>query len=85
VLAPARTLTHARHSADLEPLGYPRERIVAQLEAARGAPVPIKRDKPTRYALERKLLVAVRRNIHHNRLGRVLKRVRFALDVVLRE
>ncbi len=71
--------------ADLETLGYPREKIVAQLEAARGAPVPIKREAPTRYALERKLLVALRRNIHQNTLGRVLKRVRFALDVVLRE
>jgi Sulfotransferase family len=71
--------------ADLETLGYPRTEIVAQLEAARGAPVPIKRAAPTRYALERRLLVALRRNIHTNRLGRLLKRVRFALDVVLRE
>jgi sulfotransferase family protein len=70
---------------DLETLGYPRERIVAELEAARGAPVPIRRESPTRYRLERKVLVALRRNIHTNRLGRVLKRVRFALDVVLRE
>jgi len=71
--------------ADLETLGYPREKIVAQLEAAKGAPVPVKREAPARYVLERKLLVAIRRNIHQNRLGRVLKRVRFALDVVLRE
>ena len=71
--------------ADLETLGYPRDKIVAQLESAAGAPVPIKRDAPTRYALERKLLVALRRNIQRNRLGRVLKRVRFALDVLLRE
>jgi len=71
--------------ADLETLGYPRAEIVEQLEAARGAPVPMKREAPTRYALERKLLVALRRNIHHNRLGRALKRLRFALDVVLRE
>ena len=71
--------------ADLETLGYPRAEIVEQLEAARGAPVPVKREAPTRYALERKLLVALRRNIHHNRLGRALKRLRFALDVVLRE
>jgi len=71
--------------ADLETLGYPRAGIVEHLEAARGAPVPLKREAPTRYALERKLLVALRRNIHHNRLGRVLKRLRFALDVVLRE
>ena len=71
--------------ADLETLGYPREKIVGQLEAARGAPVPIKSGAPMRYALERKLLVALRRNIHQNALGRVLKRMRFALDVVLRE
>ena len=71
--------------ADLETLGYPRTEIIEQLEAARGAPVSVKREAPTRYALERKLLVALRRNIHHNRLGRVLKRLRFALDVVLRE
>jgi hypothetical protein len=71
--------------ADLETLGYPRDKIVAKLEEAKGAPVPVKRKAPTRYALERKLLVAVRRNIHQNALGRVLKRVRFALDVVLRE
>jgi len=71
--------------ADLDTLGYPRDKIVAQLEAARGAPVPVKREAPLRYTLERKLLVAVRRNIHRNRLGRALKRLRFALDVVLRE
>jgi Sulfotransferase family len=71
--------------ADLETLGYPRDRIVAQLEAARGAPVPVKPQAPLRYALERRLLVALRRNIHRNALGKVLKRARFALDVLLRE
>ena len=85
VLALVQKLLDELDPADLATLGYPREKIVAQLEAARGAPVPIKRDAPTRYALERRLLVALRRNIHQNRLGRVLKRVRFALDVVLRE
>ncbi len=71
--------------ADLDTLGYPRAEIVAQLEAARGAPVPVKAQAPLRYQLERRLLVALRRNIHHNALGRVLKRARFALDVLLRE
>ena len=84
-LALVSRLVEQLDPADLETLGYPREKIVAQLEAARGAPVPIKREAPTRYALERRLLVALRRNIHQNALGRVLKRVRFALDVVLRE
>ena len=85
VLALVGRLLDALDPADLETLGYPRDRIVAQLEAARGTPVPVKREAPVRYRLERKLLVALRRNIHQNRLGRVLKRMRFALDVVLRE
>jgi hypothetical protein len=71
--------------ADLDTLGYPREKILAQLAAATGAPVPVKSKGPLRYRLERRLLVGLRRNIHHNALGRVLKRLRFALDVLLRE
>jgi hypothetical protein len=71
--------------ADLETLGDPREAILADLEAARGAQAPRPRKVPLRYAMERKVLVAVRRNIHQNALGRALKRLRFALDVVLRE
>ena len=71
--------------ADLDVLGYPREKIVADLAAARGAERPERRRAPLRYALERKLLVALRRNIHQNALGRALKRLRFALDVLLRE
>ena len=71
--------------ADLDALGYPREKILAQLAAATGAPVPVKSKGPLRYRLERRLLVGLRRDIHHNALGRVLKRLRFALDVLLRE
>ncbi|HLY38044.1 MAG TPA: sulfotransferase [Candidatus Binatia bacterium] len=85
VLALVARLVDELDPADLETLGYPRDRIVAQLEAAKGAPVPVKRGAPLRYRLERRALVALRRNIHTNRLGRVLKRVRFALDVMLRE
>ena len=70
---------------DLAVLGYPRDRIFADLDAARGSPRPAPRRPPLRYALQRKLLVAVRRNIHQKALGRLLKRARFALDVVLRE
>lgn len=70
---------------DLETLGYPREKIVAQLEAAKGSPVPVKAKGPLRYRMERRVLVALRRNIHQNALGKVLKKMRFALDIVLRE
>jgi len=85
VLALVGRLIDELDPADLETLGYPRAKIIAQLEAAKGAPVPVKRAAPLRYRLERKALVALRRNIHTNRLGRMLKRVRFALDVMLRE
>jgi len=71
--------------ADLDVLGYPRSEIVGQLEAAKGGSVPVKSKGPLRYRLERKALVALRRNIHRNALGRGLKRLKFALDVVLRE
>jgi len=71
--------------ADLETLGYPREKIVADLAAAKGGAVPVKAKGPLRYRMERKVLVALRRNIHENALGRVAKRLRFALDVLLRE
>jgi len=85
VLALVSRLVDELDPADLETLGHPRAKIVAQLEAARGAPVSAGREAPLRYKLERRLLVALRRNIHHNALGRALKRLRFALDVLLRE
>ena len=71
---------------DLQVWGYNRDLILAALDQARGRPASRqKRPQLDRYLLQRKLLVALRRNIHHNKLGRVLKRIRFALDVLLRE
>jgi hypothetical protein len=84
-LALVTQVLNALDPADLDTLGYPRDRIVAQLEEAAGAPVSVKAKAPLRYQLERRLLVALRRNIHRNALGRVLTRARFALDVLLRE
>ena len=72
--------------ADLAVLGFTREELRGQLDAARAAgAAPKPRRMPLTYALKRRLLVALRRNIHENALGRLLKRARFALDVVLRE
>lgn len=72
--------------ADLETLGYPREEMLARLDEAAGADTrPKRRRAPLRYTLQRKALVRLRKNIHHNALGRVLKKLRFALDVLLRE
>jgi len=81
-----RNLIDALDPGDLDTLGYPRDRIMAQLDEAAGrGGRPRKRKAPLRYSLQRKILVRLRKNIHHNTLGRILKRLRFALDVLLRE
>lgn len=84
-LAVVRRVLDELDPADLETLGYPREGILDALDAARGAPVPEARRIPLRYRLERRVLVALRRDIQRNALGRALRRLRFALDVLLRE
>jgi hypothetical protein len=85
VLALVTNLLDQLDPADLDTLGYPRQKIAEQLAAATGAPAPVRAQGPLRYRMERRLLVALRRNIHHNALGRAAKRLRFALDVLLRE
>ena len=43
------------------------------------------RSRPlNRYALERRLLLRLRRNIRHNAFGKLVKRLRWACDVLLR-
>ena len=85
-LALVRNLVDALDPADLDTLGYPRDTIMAQLDEAEGTGAkPRKRKAPLKYTLQRKLLVQIRKDIHQNALGRALKRLRFALDVVLRE
>lgn len=81
-----RKLVDRLDPADLDTLGYPRDEILAQLDEAAGQGAkPRKRKAPLRYSIQRKVLVRLRKNIHENALGRVLKRLRFALDVILRE
>lgn len=70
---------------DLETWGYPRAEIAAELEAIDLAGKPAPRPRVTRYALERKALVAVRRRIQPgNRLGGWVRRIREICDVLLR-
>lgn len=69
---------------DLATWGYARRTLRDELREV--APDgPRRRRRPlTRYTLERKLLVLLRRNIHRNALGRLVRRVRTACDVLLR-
>jgi hypothetical protein len=82
-LRQARQILERLLDEDLETWGYPRAGIVAQLDAV--TPSGVKRSRPwSRYALERRLLVRLRKNIHHNAFGRLVQRIRFACEVLLR-
>jgi len=82
-LEQARAILERLPDEDLATWGYPRAAILAQLDAVG----PSGRRKPrawNRYAIERRLLVRLRRNIHTNAFGRIVKRIRFVTDVLLR-
>jgi hypothetical protein len=69
---------------DLETWGFQRDALRGELAAVDLAGKSRRRRPLTRYTLERKLAVALRRNIHQNALGRLVRRIRYACDVLLR-
>ena len=82
----ARDIIAGLDPDDLHVWGYDRDPILSALEEAAGRPADRRRTpRLDRYRLQRKLLIMLRRNIHQNLLGRMLKRMRFGLDVLLRE
>jgi len=69
---------------DLASWGFNRQQLQQQLDAV---PVEGARKKGrglSRYTLERKLLIVMRRNIHHNAFGRLVRSVRNFCNVLLR-
>ncbi len=80
----ARSIVARLTDPDLEAWGHPRATLEAELDRIPTGG-PRRRRRPlTRYTLERKLLVLLRRNIHRNAFGRVVRRVREVCDVLLR-
>lgn len=85
-----RELVGALDPADVRTWGYdpstlfePLDRV--DVDRARAKLIADrKKDRWDRYKLQRRLLVWLRRDIHKSRLGRVLTRVRFVCDVLLR-
>jgi hypothetical protein len=69
---------------DLEAWGYRRRELEQQLDAIEPGGRRRQAVGLSRYTLERKLLVLLRRNIHHNTFGRLVRRLRNACDVLLR-
>jgi hypothetical protein len=71
--------------ADLETWGFPRASFFAPVEKAVRNGGRLERPPLLdRFRLERKLLVLLRRNIHQNTFGRLVRRTRLLCDVLLR-
>ncbi|TNF64328.1 MAG: sulfotransferase [Deltaproteobacteria bacterium] len=65
--------------ADLEAWQWPLDALWAPVELAGGGPPP----KP--YALQRRVMLALKKDIHNRPHGKIVKRVKYYCDVLLRE
>ena len=72
---------------DLQTWGYTRTSLWDALETvdpAKAKAVQRSARAWNRYAIERRMLLVLRRNIHNNWFGRVVRKVRFIADILLR-
>jgi hypothetical protein len=73
-------------SADLETLGYPLETLWQPMEEVAGQSFSRKKEKITRYRLQRKAIIRLRTMAQKNGLFRkLLKKINLASDVLLRD
>jgi len=71
-------------SDDLTVWGYPTQTLWDPMAAVDQAQAAVSKKTWNRYASRRKLLVWLRRDIHNKWLGRLLKKIRFVCNVLLR-
>lgn len=73
--------------ADLASWGYPADHVFDSLQQADGTPRPNRSALPkmNNYVLQRRVLIALKKDINNRPLGRLLRRVRYYCDVLLRE
>jgi hypothetical protein len=83
-VALAQRILASLADADLATWGFERSDLETQLESVELTGPRPKSGKLTRYTAQRKLLVLLRRNIHHNAFGRLVGSIRSACDVLLR-
>ena len=82
-LALARSMIDRCDPADLEVWGWPRETVFEALEGAGGDAPP----KPmlNRYTFQRKVMLALKKDIHTRPHGALIRKLRYYCDVLLRE
>ncbi|MCS6797715.1 MAG: sulfotransferase [Myxococcota bacterium] len=79
----ARRMIDALSDDDLEAWGEPRRTLWEPLERA-GAPRPASR-VVNGYTLQRRVLLALRKDVHRRPHGALLERIRYYCDVILRD
>ena len=79
----ARQMIDRCDPADLETWGWPRERLFDALEEVGGTAPP----KPVlnSYTFQRKVMLALKKDIHERPHGKVIRKLRYYCDVLLRE
>jgi hypothetical protein len=80
----ARDVVARLSDADLETWGYPRETIFAPLQGASAAPLP----KPplfNKYVFQRRVMLALKKDIAQRPHGKLVKKLKYYCDVLLRE
>jgi hypothetical protein len=83
-VAQCQRILDALSDSDLELWGYGRRAIQAELTAIDGRGPRSRGPRLSRHTVERRLLVLLRRNIHHNAFGRLVRKLREICDVLLR-
>jgi len=79
-----KSIVESLDPEEVKTWGYEKDRLFDELEKGEfGAWKPPK-EKHNRHFFERKLLVILRKNIHRNRFGKLVKKTRFVCDVLLR-
>ncbi|MED5464111.1 MAG: sulfotransferase [Myxococcota bacterium] len=79
----AQGLVEDLQDDDLSLWGYPKDALFSAMDSA--APRQTHQRQNPGYRLKRSVLLGLRKNIHQNRLGSALKKVRYYCDVLLRE
>lgn len=81
-LALAQRMIAGCSAQDLEAWGYDQESLWAPLEGAVGAP---SKRVVNRYTLKRRLLLALKKDVDQRWHGKLLRRVKYYCDVILRD
>jgi hypothetical protein len=82
----AHRIVDSLDPADLAEWGYPVDEIFAPVAAVNGSGKhPATLPPLSTYRLKRQLMLALKRDIHENQFGKVVKKVRYYCDVLLRD